>query len=481
VLPHDPLSLFPLPPCLRIRQRSQQQLAPSSQAPSPRSQAHRVGLSLGCALALLSAGCQRAAVDADDPPVSLQVAISTGQETDQVARSNLKALATQIANEYMRNHPRVLLNLRLLPESELVESVRSRAKLGAGPDLLISRVSPVEILDRGGYLKPVDISASKLDPLRIQYLSDFRDGSTYEALPFLLQPSVACYDRRKVPKPPTKLGDLTAIATAGVRVGLPLQMFELLWTASDFDADRPLLKLFRTRVPPKALWEGLSPNDRARVVNWLGWLYKANMFPNVLFVDTSDDLVERMERGQLDWISCHSTAIGRLKRVLGPNLGVSVLPGSNDGKPARPMARLQLISFGRDSTPTQRRVATNFALFVLNDFSQSNLVTKAFGSMPVNQNVTVPVKDSPALAAMEASLKHSTVATFTEGIGFRRGGRLRPGSVDPLQQLLQKAVYAEETPEDVANGIEELSKAIFLNEQATQHVHASHSSSPEDP
>jgi hypothetical protein len=145
------------------------------------------------------------------------------------------------------------------------------------------------------------------------------------------------------------------------------------------------------------------------------------------------------------------------------------------------MARLQLISFGRDSTPTQRRVATNFALFVLNDFSQSNLVTKAFGSMPVNQNVTVPVKDSPALAAMEASLKHSTVATFTEGIGFRRGGRLRPGSVDPLQQLLQKAVYAEETPEDVANGIEELSKAIFLNEQATQHVHASHSSSPEDP
>lgn len=121
MLPHDPLSLFPLPPCLRIRQRSQQQLAPSSQAPSPRSQAHRVGLSLGCALALLSAGCQRAAVEGEDPPVSLQVAISTGQETDQVARSNLKALATQIANEYMRNHPRVLLNLRLLPVLNLVE------------------------------------------------------------------------------------------------------------------------------------------------------------------------------------------------------------------------------------------------------------------------------------------------------------------------------------------------------------------------
>lgn len=480
MLPHDPLSLFLLHRCQRLLRRPQQQITLTSQAPSLRSKAHRVALGLGCALALLSAGCQRAAVDGEDPPVSLQVAISTGQDNDQVARSNLKVLATQIANEYMRNHPRVLLNLRLLPESELVESVRSRAKLGAGPDLLISRVSPVEILDRGGYLKPVDISASKLDPLRIKHLSEFRDGANYEALPFLLQPTVACYDRRKVPKPPTKLGDLTAMATTGVRVGLPLQMVELLWTASDFDADQPLLKLFRTRVAPNSLWEGMDPNDRARVVAWLGWLNKFNIFPNVLFVDTSDDLVERMESGQLDWISCNSTAIGRLKRALGPNLGVSVLPGTNNGKPARPMARLQLISFGRDSTPTQRRVATNFALFVLNDFSQSNLLAKAFGSMPVNQNVTVPVKDSPALAVMEASLKNSTVPTFSQGIGFRRGRQLRRGSVDPLLQLLKKAVYAEETPEEVVNGIEELSKAIFENDQATQHVHATHSRSGED-
>jgi hypothetical protein len=52
--------------------------------------------------------------------------------------------------------------------------------------------------------------------------------------------------------------------------------------------------------------------------------------------------------------------------------------------------------------------------------------------------------------------------------------------VDPLLQLLKKAVYAEETPEEVANGIEELSKAIFENDQATQHVHATHSRSGED-
>jgi hypothetical protein len=173
-----------------------------------------------------------------------------------------------------------------------------------------------------------------------------------------------------------------------------------------------------------------------------------------------------MERGQLDWISCSSTAIERLKRRLGPHLGVSLLPTGRDGKPARPMARLQLLSFGRDSTPAQRQVATSFALFVLNDFSQSNLIGKAFGNMPVNQNVVVPVKDSPALAVMQASLDHSTVPTFREGVGLRRAIGLRGGTEDPLVHLLKQAVYGEQSPEKVTEQIEELARQAFLQDLA---------------
>jgi hypothetical protein len=151
----------------------------------------------------------------------LQLAISTGQGSDGVARANLKRLATQIANEYMRNHPRVLLHLRFLPEGDLVESVRSRARLGAGPDLLISRVAPVEILEREGYLKPIEISPQQLDPLQLKFLSKFCDGSSYDALPFLLQPMVACYDRRRLPRAPSRLDELPVRAAEGVRGGCP--------------------------------------------------------------------------------------------------------------------------------------------------------------------------------------------------------------------------------------------------------------------
>ncbi|MFN6340339.1 MAG: hypothetical protein ACK41W_16675 [Cyanobacteriota bacterium] len=421
---------------------------------------HRTALGLGLALALLCGGCQRV----ENPPVSLQLAISPGEGADQVSRSNIKRLATQIANEYMRNHPEVLLHLRILPEAELVESVRSRARLGAGPDLLISRVGPVDILEREGYLQAVDITPQQIDPLRIKFLDDFRDGKEYEALPFLLQPTVACYDRRRLPKPPATLNDLMTKAAEGVKVGLPLQMFELLWTASAFDADQPLLRLFRTRVKAESDWRGLSPADRARVEEWLGWLYRANIEPNVLFVESADELVDRLEKGQLDWISCNSTAIERIKRKLGSHLGVSVLPSGSEGRPARPMARLQLISFGRDSTPSQRRVATSFALFVLNDFSQSNLIGKAFGNMPVNQNVMVPVKDSPALAAMQASLEHSAVPTFNTGVG------LRHYSI-PLRQLIKQAVYGEQSPKAVAAAMEALAKRTFLDD-LSRGVHA---------
>lgn len=212
------------------------------------SRGRRAVLGLGLALTVLCGGCQRVGPE----PVSLQLAISTGEGADVQARANLKRLATQVANEYMRNHPEVLLNLRLLADQDLVESVRSRTRLGTGPDVLISRVAPVEILEREGYLKPIDIDAEQLDPLRLQFLNGFRDGSSYEALPFLLQPAVACYDRRRLPTAPPTINALIDRAAEGVKVGLSLHPSQLIWTASAFDADRPLLRLFRSRVAPSA-------------------------------------------------------------------------------------------------------------------------------------------------------------------------------------------------------------------------------------
>ena len=424
--------------------------SPGFRAPlSPRQRRPRLrfrpGTGLAIALALLVGGCQ----GGPKPPENLQVAIATGAGSDAVVRSSLQRLASQMAAEFMQNNPGTNLHLRFLPEGELLASVRDRTSLGAGPDVLISRVAPVAKLSSEGLVVPSNLSPEELDPLRIQFLPRFRQGNQYTAIPFLLQPSLACYNRERLPKAPATLDELLSRAAEGVRVGLPLEMDELLWSASGFGAAQPLLQALEA---DQKIRRPLSPTDRTRVLAWLAWLYRANVQPTLQFVDSSDELVQRLATRQLDWISCNATAIPQLRRSLGSRLAVTVLPTGPDGQPAEPMARLLLLSFGRDSNPNQRRVAERFALFVLNDFSQNNLMVRAVGNMPVNQNVIVPVKESAQLATMQRSLEASIVPSFRQGIGLRT-------RTEALRHLLKQDVYGEQPPEKVLQGIEALANA----------------------
>jgi hypothetical protein len=394
-------------------------------------------------LALLVGGCRGGMA----PPENVQITIAPGAGGDRVASASLRQLAGQMVQEFMRVNPRVNLHFRYVPEGELLRNVGERSSLGAGPDLLITRVPAAFNLASRGYTSPVALTPSQLDPLQLQFLPSFRQGEGYAALPFLVQPSLACYDRRHLPSSPASLEQLVALAREGQRVGLSLELNELFWTATGFGAQQPLLTLFDPQTA--AAQRQLEPQARARVLAWLSWLYRSNVIPSLIFVEDGDQLVRRLEQGQLDWISCNATAIGRLRKALGPNLAVSVLPQGLDAKASRPLANLLVLSFGTDSTASQRRVAERFALFALNDFSQNNLMTRAVGNMPVNQNVIVPVKDAPELAAMQRSLKDSIVLSFQEGVRMRE-------LADPLSQLLKENVYGERSPEQVLAAIEAL-------------------------
>lgn len=399
---------------------------------------------VGIALSLLLAGCRGAVA----PLENVQITIAPGAGGDRVASASLRQLAGQMVHDFMRVNPGVNLHFRYVPEGQLLQNVSERSSLGVGPDLLITRVPAAFNLARRGYTSPVQLGAAQLEPLRLQFLSSFRQGQGYAALPLLVQPSLACYDRRRLSRPPASLEQLVAQASAGRRMGLSLELHELLWTATGFGAQPPLLHLF----DPKTGAGGaprLDPAAQGRVLAWLRWLYRSNVIPSLVFVDDGDQLVQRLERGQLDWISCNATAIGRLRKLLGTSLAVSVLPRGVDDQASRPLANLLVLSFGRDSTPSQRRVAERFALFALNDFSQNNLMVRAEGNMPVNQNVVVPVKEAPELAVMEGSLRDSLVLTFQDGVRMRE-------LADPLSQLLKEAVYGEGSAEQVLAAMEAL-------------------------
>jgi maltose-binding protein MalE len=404
-------------------------------------------LPLLLALAALCVGCQGRA--GRWPPINLQVAISAGAGGDSQTQQSLKQLTSQVASEFMRNNPGINLHMRFLPEASLETTVRQSSALGAGPDVVVSRIVQAARLDRDGLVTPTGLTESQLATLELKDLGHFIRGDSVAALPFLLQPSLACFNRQAVPRPPQRISELEQLASQGVRVGLPLEAQELLWTASDFKADGALLQLLEmAQVSTSSA--ALDPVQRRQLLTWLQWLARSNVQPNLVYLDSQDDLVPRLENGSLDWISCNATSIPRLKRRLGRKLAVSPLPGSDDGHPARALARFIVITFGRDSTRDEREAARKFALFMLNDYSQNNLMARAMGNLPANQSVIVPVKDVPELAAMVSSLASS----FT--LRFEAGPNATVATQEQLHYLLKQNVYGEATPAQTLDALESL-------------------------
>jgi len=412
-----------------------------------RGSGHGRALPLLLALATFCGGCQ--GPGGRWPPINLQVAISAGAGGDSQTQQSLKQLTGQVAGEFMRNNPGINLHTRFLPETSLEARVAERSALGAGPDVVVSRVVQAARLDRDGLVTPTGLTPSQLAPLQLKELDRFSRGASITALPFLLQPSLACFNRQKVPRPPQHIGELEQLSGQGVRVGLPLEVQELLWTASDFRADRPLLQLLESAQAQRP-GIALDPAQRQQLLTWLQWLARSNVQPNLVYLDSQDELVPRLENGSLDWISCNATSIPRLKRRLGQKLAVSPLPGSDDGKPARALARFIVITFGRDSTRDEREAARKFALFMLNDYSQNNLMARAMGNLPANQNVIVPVKDVPELGAMVSSLASS----FT--LPFEAGPTATVATQEQLRYLLKQNVYGEATPAQTLDALESL-------------------------
>ncbi len=396
-------------------------------------------------LAFLLSGCNQGL----HPPENLNLLLSAGLGEDKLARAELERLTQDLANEFMRVNPQVRMHLRLTSENQVLPVMQSRSALGAAPDLVITRVPAAYELAKEKLSIPSSLEPAELDPLRVHFLGRFRQGNHFQALPLLVQPTVACFNRSRVPSPPRTLDQLVRQANGGQKMGLPLEMRELFWTATGFKAQQPLLQLLEEKRVAHS-GHHLQGEDRAEVLAWLQWLYRANVEPNVIFVDTSDEMVTRLEKGQLDWISCNATAIRRLQKSLGSNLAVADLPRGPDGEPARPIARMLVISFGRDSTPSQRNAAERFALFVLNEYTQNALVAKAVGNMPVNQNVVLPLKDSAYLPVMERSLNNSIIPSFHEGMRINK-------LADSLRPILKQNIYGEAKPEEVLKAIEQLS------------------------
>jgi len=343
-----------------------------------------------------------------------------------------------VADEFRQINPRVHVVVQLYRETALLRELTHRNASGLGPDLLLVSNSTALKLAQAGLTRPPQLNRE----LRQQFdAATLRRASLHNplrlaSLPVAQKAQLACFNAARLPQAPATLQQLLAISAGGNTVGLALDPPGLLWSAGALGAVDALQQATARRP--------LTAQQQQAVVRWTRWLQAAATQQKVTFYGNQELLLEALSSGQLDWISCRSTDLPRLRRRLGTKLGVAPLPDGPDGQ-ASPVNELTALALGVNSSAAQRRGADAFAHFAVNPLVQRNITLTLKEVLPVNRYVTVPAESSTVLQAMvRAQQQSKTAETFASLV------HLNDPRVQQSKNLITQLVFGEIDPERTA-------------------------------
>ena len=326
---------------------------------------------------------------------SINVVLELPSDADQVEQSNLKNLLGREVQEFKRLNPQLPVRFRAISSDRLQQELRFRNSRGLAPDLVLLLSSrPLLSLYQGGLATPVSLSQEERRHVPSWLLKSLEHRGHQLGLPLLMKPTLACFHRSHLKQAPRTLSDLLGVARAGSSIGLHANLTSLDWLFSGFG------------VAPFPS-QGQHLKQQGPLNPALQWLYRANLEPFITFVSTDEELRRGLAEKRFVWIPCSSGWIPTLRQSLGADLGIAILPAGPAG-PARPLVAVQTWMFGPQSSPTQRRLAKQFAFFTLNPIRQRMMGLQQGTGFPVNPAVTLPLKAYPVLSVMATSLGTST-------------------------------------------------------------------------
>jgi len=373
--------------------------------------------------------------------IYLAVGIARDETFDTEMRLRNESMLTLFSKAFRDLHPGVRVQLLTFPESAMVPQIRRRQQAGLGPDLLLVDASTALELARQGLIDPFTPSRELSEPIQPDLLARVRLGDGRLAgLPMLQQPELACFNSRRLPQgSPADLDGLLRLSAGGVRVGLSIDPKRLFWTVGGLGANAALERASRG--------EPLSAEQRDRLIGWLGWLQNAAFQQRISFFANQEELLTELKQGQLDWISCRSSSLGRLRTHLGRHLGVAPLPSGPKG-PATPINLERVLALGLNSSGNQRRIALQLARYSLNPLSQRKLTMNNLDVLPVNRFVPAPVASSAALASMASSAKAAERSS-----ALLLDLMANPASLPTLTGVLPKVIFGDLAPRQAADQV----------------------------
>lgn len=349
-------------------------------------------------------------------------------------RAEVQAAWAPLLRSFRLLHPDLQLEFLVFPPDRLLRDLPLRNRRGLGPDLLIVNVTLANELRRRGLIDKVQLPSSLRDAIEPQALAQVRVPGGLSAFPLAVEPQLSCFDRSRIDEPPATLDQLLGQAAGGRRIGLSVSLSDIWWSAGALGADRPIAALMSANgAAPVRLSEG----DRRGIRNWLQWLHEASLQSRVSFLESSDELVDALISGQLDWIPCSSVRLPALRQKLGHRLGLATLPNGSAGM-ASPHSLLRVWAFGLNSSPAQRRLAMELAEQSLNPLTQRMMTIANQLLLPVNRLARPPVESSANLRTLvEATRQLSRESALLDSAySYARIERLSPA----IKKLITEVV-----------------------------------------
>ena len=393
--------------------------------------------------ALLLSGCS---LLGNELPVMLYLAMVVDQDStiDTSTQTDFRQRIQLIISDFRKIKPNVEVQVALYKRDNLKQELQRRDASDLGPDLVVTDAPQANQLLSEGLTEALPFQTFNRQQTDEALWERVKlDDGRITAQPMVIYPQIACFNREMVENPPTTLQNLLQQGASGTRVGMAVNFSEVLWTAGSLGALQSLAEA--------SDGQSLSAQTTETMVGWLTWLQRASAQQNITFFEDQGQLENLLKDGELDWVSCNSNSLLRLRKQMGDNLGVSPLP-SGPGGTASPMNAVRVLALGANSSPRQRDMAVSLAQFITNPMVQRNLSLRSLAFLPVNPAVAVPVRSSRTLATLvqsreDSMLHESALARLNHHRNLNRDG----------SQVLVELVFGASTPQD---SLQSLLKAL---------------------
>ncbi len=278
--------------------------------------------------------------------------------------------------------PQIHPQLTLFTSRNFVQHIRQRTESGFGPDLIITDSETALDLYDQKLIDPIQLTEQDRQdtPQSLLDLVTAKDGALV-GRPVNQFVQLACFNKSRLAKPPGNLQEL-AQSSDDATFGMAIQLKDLFWSAEAFNATPAF----------QAAMDGSSIDEtsRARVTSWLHWLVGSSYQQNIRFLNTQRELRQGLIKGELDWITCWSSNLKRLRSKMGDNLGIAALP-QGPVQHRKASTRLEVWVLGRNSSQLQRRKALVMLKFITKPWAQKTYALMSASSMPVSQKAAAIV------------------------------------------------------------------------------------------